>query len=314
MIGSAAVDARHLELLRAVGFRSVAVIPIKLGRRVLGAMTLVSAESGRILSQPDVELAEQVGARAAVAIENSRIYSERSKIAHTLQQSLLPEQLPDIPGYELASAYIPAFEDNEVGGDFYDVWQAQEHWMLAVGDVTGKGVDAAALTSLARHTLRAASEFLSSPAALLAQLDAALQKQRRRSVCSAICARVERDGVTIAVGGHPLPIRVQSSGAEQAGEFGALLGAFDDVDWRETHLDLAPGNALVFFTDGVTDAVGEGGERYGLARLRAALERCHDCSAEKVVQTVTGAFDAFQVGAHADDMAVLALRRQPTSD
>ncbi|HEY3772871.1 MAG TPA: SpoIIE family protein phosphatase [Solirubrobacteraceae bacterium] len=311
MIGQAAVDGRHLELLRAVGFRSAAVIPIKLGERVLGAMTLVSAESGRTLDQSDLELAEQVGARAAVAIENSRIYSERSRIAHTLQQSLLPEELPDVPGYELASAYIPAFEHNEVGGDFYDVWQARGQWMLAVGDVTGKGVEAAALTALVRHTLRATSDFLSSPAELLVQLDVTLKRQRRRSVCTAICARIEPDGVTLAVGGHPLPLRVHPSGAEQVGEFGALLGAFDEVDWHDLHVDLAPGNTLVFFTDGVTDAIGDDGERYGLERLHVALARCGGCTAEQVVETVTGAVEAFQAGEHADDTAVLALHRRP---
>ncbi len=310
MITNAAVDARHLELLRAVGFRSAAVIPIKLGRRVLGAMTLVSAESGRTLNQSDVELAEQVGARAAVAIENARIYSERSKIAHTLQQSLLPEELPEIPGYQLASAYIPAYEDNEVGGDFYDVWQANGRWFLAIGDVTGKGVEAAALTSLVRHTLRATSDFRASPAELLAHLDATLKRQRRRSVCTAICARVESDGVTLAVAGHPLPIRVTRTGAEQVGEFGALLGAFDDAGWQDAHLDLAPGNSLVFFTDGVTDAVGKDGERYGLQRLRDALAHCDDSPARTLIQTVTGAIAAFQVGAHADDTAIVALHRR----
>jgi len=311
MISGAAVDGRHLELLRAVGFRSAAVVPITLGERVLGAMTLVSAESGRTLDRSDLELAEQVGARAAVAIENARIYSERSQIAHTLQQSLLPEELPDVPGYELASAYIPAFEYTEVGGDFYDVWQARGQWMLAVGDVTGKGVEAATLTSLVRHTLRATSDFLSSPAELLAQLDATLKRQRRRSVCTAICARVEPDGVTLAVGGHPLPLRVHPSGAEQAGEFGPLLGAFDEVDWQDRHVELPPGDTLVFFTDGVTDALRDDGERYGLERLRGALARCGEDTAAQVVATVTAAVEAFQAGEHADDTAVLALHRRP---
>lgn len=314
LISRAAVDERHLELLHAVGFRSAAVIPIRLGERVMGAMTLVSAESGRTLDRSDVELAEQVGARAAVAIENSRIYGERSRIAHTLQQSLLPEDLPDVPGYELASAYIPAFEYDEVGGDFYDVWEAEGQWMLAVGDVTGKGVEAAALTSLVRHTLRATAKFLSSPAELLAALDATLKKQRRRSVCTAICARIETDGVTLAVGGHPLPVRVHRTGAEQVGVFGALLGAFDQVDWHDQRVDLAPGNALVFFTDGVTDAISEGGERYGVERLRVALAGCRADSAEHVVETITGAVAAFQAGEHADDTAILALRRRHDHD
>ena len=108
MLAQAAVDDRHLELLRAVGFRSVLIVPMRLGERILGAMTLVSAESIRTLDQFDQALAEQVAARAAVAIENSRLYSQRSSIARTLQRSLLPEQLPTIPGYERASIYLPA--------------------------------------------------------------------------------------------------------------------------------------------------------------------------------------------------------------
>src|SRR4029077_20392573 len=103
-----------------------------LGDRILGAMTLVSAESIRVLDQFDVELAEQVAARAAVAIENSRLYSERSSIARTLQQSLLPDQLPEIPGYELASIYLPAVETSMVGGDFYDVWAVGDSWMVVI--------------------------------------------------------------------------------------------------------------------------------------------------------------------------------------
>ena len=103
MLVRVAVDEHHLELLRAVGLRSAAVVPMLIGDRILGAMTLVSADSGRVLGDFDLALAEQVAARAAVAIENARLYSERSSIAHTLQQSLLPSRLPEIPGYELAA-------------------------------------------------------------------------------------------------------------------------------------------------------------------------------------------------------------------
>lgn len=138
MLVEAAIDARHLELLRAVGLHSALIVSMRLGGRILGALTLVRSDSGRVLDQFDQQLAEQVAARAAVAIENSSLYSERSAIARTLQQSLLPEQLPEIRGYELASVYVPALQSSLVGGDFYDVWSVGESWIVIIGGRDGK--------------------------------------------------------------------------------------------------------------------------------------------------------------------------------
>lgn len=314
MLLQAAVSDEHLALLRAVEMRSAAIVPIRLGKRILGAMTLVGAESGRVLDRADLELAEQIASRAAVAIENSRLYSERSTIARTLQKSLLPERLPEIAGYELAGAYLPAFEGTEVGGDFYDAWGVGDGWMMTIGDVTGKGFEAAALTSLVRHNLRAMSEFVSSPAELLARLDLVLKKQRGGSTCTAILLRLDEDGATLAMGGHPLPIRITSAGAEQVGEFGPMLGAFEGVAWRDTMVPLPPGSILVMYTDGVTDAVGTDGERYGQFRLRDTLDACRDFTASKVVRRLNDALANFQVGGHADDTAILAIRHMPEAD
>lgn len=314
MLLQAAVSDEHLALLRAVEMRSAAIVPIRLGKRILGAMTLVGAESGRVLDRADLELAEQIASRAAVAIENSRLYSERSTIARTLQTSLLPERLPEIAGYELAGAYLPAFEGTEVGGDFYDAWGVRGGWMLTIGDVTGKGFEAAALTSLVRHNLRAMSEFVSRPAELLARLDLVLKKQRGGSTCTAILLRLDDDGATLAMGGHPLPIRITSVGAEQVGDFGPMLGAFEGVEWRDTTVALPPGSILVLYTDGVTDAVGTDGERYGQFRLRDTLDACREFTASKVVQRLNDALASFQVGSHADDTAILAIRHMPEAD
>ena len=313
MLVLAAVDERHLELLRTVGLRSAVVVPMRLGRKTLGAMTLVSAESLRTLDRFDLQLAEQIASRAAVAIENARLYTERSAIAHTLQQSLLPEQLPDIPGYELASMYVPAIESSEVGGDFYDVWQTEDSWMMIVGDVTGKGVDAATLTSLVRHTMRAASEFEHGPAALLARVDATLKRQDGRSICTALCIRLREGHVTIAVGGHPLPLLLTTDAVTEVGEHGPLLGGFDDVAWRDATFELQPGSALLSYTDGVTDAVDENGRRYGPARLRETLRDSTIHSASTVIETLGRALDEFQSGTHADDTAALVLRRNGVS-
>jgi PAS domain S-box-containing protein len=311
MLVRASVDERHLELLRAVGLRSAVIVPMRIGGRILGAMTLVSADSGRVLDRFDLALAEQVADRSAVAIENSRLYSERSSIAHTLQQSLLPEQLPEIPGYELASVYIPAFESDEVGGDFYDVWELDDGWMMIIGDVTGKGVEAAALTSLVRHTMRVASEFESSPAQLLGRVDAILKRQEGHSICTALCVRLSGHRAVVAAGGHPLPFYMGPEGLERAGEHGPLLGGFDNVSWDEVAIEIEPGGALIAYTDGVTDAIGEDGTRYGLARLCDTLTELRGRSAAGVIEGLTLALGEFQVGAHADDTAALVLQRQP---
>lgn len=309
LLVQAAVDERHLELLRTVGLRSVLAVPMRLGQRILGALTLVTSESGRVLDESDVQLAEQVAAQAAVAIENSRLYSQRSSIARTLQQSLLPEQLPEVPGYELASVYLPAMAGSLVGGDFYDVWQVGDSWLVIIGDVTGKGVEAAALTALVRHTMRTASEFLSSPAELLASVDRTLKHRPSLSVCTALCLKLEPDRATLAVAGHPLPLYLTGTTVTGLGEHGPLLGAFTEAEWRDVIVELEPGSTLVAYTDGVTDALDADRRRFGLDRLCDALRGCGDRSAAEVVERLTAALADFQPGGHADDTAALVLRR-----
>lgn len=314
MLIDAAIDERHMELLRAVGLRSGLVVPMKLGERTLGALTLVSSESGRALDEFDLQLAEQVAARAAVAIENSRLYSQRSAIARTLQQSLLPERLPEVPGYALASVYLPATQGSLVGGDFYDVWPVGDSWMLIIGDVTGKGVQAAALTAVVRHTMRTASEFLTSPAELLAQVDRTLKQRPTLSVCTALCLRLEGDQATLAVGGHPLPLYLARQQVTTVGEHGPLLGAFSEAAWHDVTIELEAGSTLFAYTDGITDAVDEARSRFGLDRLCDALRDVSGRPATEVVEFLTGALADFQTGAHADDTAAIVLQRLPSAN
>ncbi len=309
MLVQSARDERHLELLRAVGFRSALIVPMLIGDRILGAMTLVSAESVVVFDEVDLALAEAAASRAAVAIENSRLYSERSAIARTLQRSLLPERLPEIPGYELASIYLPALQTSMVGGDFYDVWELGDSWMLLVGDVTGKGIEAASLTALVRHSVRTASEFESSPARLLALVDRTLKKRGGLSVCTAMCLRLEHDEATFSAGGHPLPLCVNAQGASELGEHGPLLGAFEDVRWQDFTVPLKPGSTIVAYTDGVTDAREASGARFGAARLSQTLVELAGRPAAEIVERLTATLDAFQTDAHADDTAALVLRR-----
>ena len=156
--------------------------PMTLRDRVLGVISFVSAESGRRFDEHDLALAEDLALRAAAAVENARLFETASAIAQTLQTSLLPPVLPELPGMELAAAYLPAGKGYEVGGDFYDVFNtADDQWYLVIGDVCGKGAEAAAVTALARYTIRAAAVRRRSPAAILRWLsDAMLQQAERR--------------------------------------------------------------------------------------------------------------------------------------
>jgi PAS domain S-box-containing protein len=308
LLVEAAVDDEHLELLRAVGMRAVLIVPMVARSRTIGALTLVSAESARAFDQSDVEFAEQIAERAALAVDNARLYSERSEVARTLQSSLLPEALPDLPGWEIAALYRPAGHESEVGGDFYDFWEVGGDWLMLIGDVTGKGVGAATVTSLVRHTAWAASDFDRRPAAILSRVDAALKRRPSLSVCTALCLRISEGRGTLASGGHPLPLHLGEHGVSEAGRHGTLLGAFSSVDWPETPFEMQPGETLVAFTDGVTDTVGEGDERFGLGRLKEILAHTQNESPMVIRERLVAALEEFQVGAQADDTAIVIMR------
>jgi serine phosphatase RsbU (regulator of sigma subunit) len=309
MVQRAARDEEHQKLLQQVGLRAALIVPMVARGRTLGALTLVSAESGRTFDQGDVEFAEQVAVRAALAVDNARLFAERSEVARTLQESLLPDALPSIPGWEVATLYRPAGHGNEVGGDFYDFWEVDGCWLMVIGDVTGKGVAAASVTSLVRYTARAAAEFDSRPAKILAQIDAALKRRPQTSICTALCVKLGDEHITLASGGHPLPFVVGVHGVRQVGAPGTMLGAFEGAAWPEASFTVKQGETLVAITDGVTDVVGKDRERFGRGRLRELLGGMgNGLSAEDLCNGVTDALDAFQVGAQADDTALVVMR------
>jgi serine phosphatase RsbU (regulator of sigma subunit) len=276
--------------------------------RTIGALTLVSAESGRTFDDSDMEFAEQIAERAALAVENARLYSERTAVARTLQSSLLPEALPEVPGWEIATLYRPAGHESEVGGDFYDFWEVDDDWLMMIGDVTGKGVRAATVTSLVRHTAWAASDFDPRPARILARVDGALKRRPSLSVCTAMCLRISLGRGVLCSGGHPLPLHLGERGVREVGRHGTLLGAFSAVDWPEVPFEMQPGETLVAFTDGVTDTVGRGDERFGMGRLKEILTRTQNESPTVIRERLVAALEDFQVGAQADDTAIVIMR------
>jgi PAS domain S-box-containing protein len=311
LIERAARDEEHLELIRQLGMRSGMAVPMRIAGETLGVITLVSAESGRRFDEDDLAFVEDLALRAATAVQNAHLYAAQERVAHTLQASLLPERLPELPGWETSAAYQAGERDAEVGGDFYDILPVANGYLIMLGDVTGKGVEAAALTALVRYSARMAARFDPRPARVLSLVNQVLREQPRLSLVTAVCALLATGGdratVTVASAGHPLPLR-RRPGEEPAilGDHGVLLGVEGEDDWRESVMEIAPGDTLLFYTDGVTETPGED-DRFGDARLREAVARAGETPAELLAEIEQTLRD-FQSGAALDDRAMLALR------
>ena len=286
--------------------------PLRVRDRVLGTLTLVSVESGRQFDAHDRDVAEDLALRAAAAVENARLYETRSAIAHTLQSSLLPPVLPELPGIEIAAAYRPAGEGHEVGGDFYDMFStAEDQWYAIIGDVCGKGAGAAAVTALARYTIRAAAVRQRSPSAILRWLSDAMIQQSEGAgrFCTIACVHLDLSAtparVTVACGGHPLPLAIRAGGGfDEVGTPGTLLGLIAGPTLQDRSTDLAPGDTLVLYTDGLTEG-GAPGRVVQPAELAAAAGNGGSVgdAVRRMVETGIGA-----LAAPRDDVAVLALR------
>ncbi len=313
MLEAGAEDAEHLEIIRGLGLRAGIIAPLRARGRTLGAITFVVAESGRRLTREDVDLVEELARRAGLSVDNARLYTERSAIAHTLQAELLPSRLPDIPGVSLAVRYRAAGELNEVGGDFYDVFEKRDGgWAFEIGDVSGKGAEAAAVTALARHTVRTASLQPASPKSLLETLNDALLLQRAGSEFCTVClARLSLEPglrrLTVALGGHPPALLLRADGTVEAiGEPGTLLGVFADPDLREAETDLAPGDTVLLYTDGVTEA-GPTGAEIGDEGLAELLGTLRGLGPEAIVDAIEQAAVDIQDGQPRDDIALVAF-------
>ena len=242
--------------------------------------------------------------------------SERhaTTLARTLQQTLIPPALPQIDGVEIAAAYRPAGDGEEVGGDFYDMFEvADGDWVMAIGDVCGKGAEAAVVTALARYTVRAAAARHVSPSEVLTVLNEALLRHDSSRFCTVALLRLHRSGegwkLTLASGGHPLPLLSSPASAPTSvGRHGTMVGAFDEVSFHDSVVDLGPGERLVFFTDGVTEAR-RGKSFFGADRLRSVLAGPGDAAA--VVETLLSAVLDFQSGRASDDIAIVVLQVPP---
>lgn len=322
VLSAIARSDEHLSLLRQLGFGAVVTVPLRARQRQLGTIT-VATSRGRVLDDETVDTVVEVARRAATAIDNAQLHTElqshaatSAALARTLQQSLLPPALPQIPGLDLAAQYVPATLGMDIGGDFYDVFRlGRATWGVVVGDVCGHGAEAAAVTAFARYTLRAAAGSTRSPARALRLLNDTMLRQRAEAGSHRFVtilnarATVRRGSVaiTFSIGGHPLPVLRRHDGSTVAiGQPGTLLGALDDVALHDTEVVLESGDRLVIVTDGVLEAR-RGAEQFGEPRLLDLVCRSGNLTPGELAAAVADAATTYAGGTLTDDIAVLVL-------
>jgi sigma-B regulation protein RsbU (phosphoserine phosphatase) len=296
-----------LDIVRADGTRLPALVNSVLERDAAGAPVVIRTA---VFDATDRREYERELLRAKQRAEESE--ARERLLSRTLQQTLIPPTPPVIPYLDVAAGYRPAGAGDEVGGDFYDVFElGTDDWVVAIGDVCGKGVDAAVVTAVARYTLRAAAVRMSRPSEALRTLNDVLLRHETDRFCTVALLRLRRrdDGWTacLSVGGHPLPLLVRADGTRESfGQPGSLVGVLEDAVFADDETPLRPGDTLVLFTDGVTEAR-RGDEFFGEAGLVAAVAR-HAGDAATVAGGLVDEVVAFQDGDTRDDTAVVVVR------
>ncbi len=308
--------AEARQILEALQLTSMIAVPLVTQRGVVGAIQFVTAESGHEYDDDDVALAEAAAGRIAAALDVLWFSDQHRYTASTLQTALLPPQLPTISGIEVSTKYFPAGTTNEVGGDFYDLFAiGQQKWAFLIGDVCGNGPHAAAVTSIARHTVRAAARHGHDHRAVLEWVNDAVLQSDRKLFCTAIYGTIDawsgKWRVRLSAAGHPLPVLRRASGPTcTLGKPGTLLGVLPKITTTPVEVFLEPGDVLLLYTDGMTDLP----PPYGIlpddvVALVANIEpittadnftdAVHKCITARVADT-----------ARSDDIALLAFRAE----
>jgi serine phosphatase RsbU (regulator of sigma subunit) len=306
------------ETLRKYRFKSCVLLPLGARGSVLGALTLWIMRPAKAFDETARRTAKRLADRAALALDNARLHEQQRHIASVLQHSLLPRSLPEIRGFESSSRFLAAGEAYEVGGDFYDVFRSGSgSWTAVIGDVCGKGPEAASLTALARYTVRTASSPDSSPSDVLRTLHDSINAERSDfRFCTAALARIQTPAngsgearLTVALGGHPLPIILRKDGAvDPIGRPGTLLGVLPSPVLTDADATLDVGDSLILYTDGVLD-VRDAGERGDPDWLAKQIAEFAGKSANEIAEALANAAIERHGGEPRDDIAILVLHR-----
>jgi PAS domain S-box-containing protein len=314
LLAAAAVDEEHLRLLRELHLRSAVSVPLVAHGRVLGVMTWVSADESRRFGHADLSFVEDLAQRAAVAIDNSQLHSQTREAAVRLQRAVLPDRLPDLPGWAFASYYSPAGR-TEVGGDFYDAIEVEDGVVLFVGDVMGRGVEAAAAMAQMRAAVRAYVALDPSPERVVRRLDTMFESYDSAQLVTLVFVWAPRGGGSLHVvnAGHPPPLLLHTGGRFETldGEVGAPLGLGLGAQRRRSYTVAFSGtDTLLLYTDGLIERRDEDID-VGQQRLVDACDTllAHDHLERCLADLVEGVRDHTRE----DDVAALAARRIPGS-
>ena len=311
--GLLGADADGRPVLMTLGATSLLCVPIADEVASYGTLTLARTAAAGHFEVADLALAQEIGQHLAIAMRVDRMFRHRSEVAETLQASLLPTRLPAVPGLELAAAYIGATQSQEVSGDFYDVFRSRDAWAIAIGDVCGKGQEAAAMTAAARHAIRALAHVHASPQEVLAAANEVLVAgdYDERFVTAKLAVLERSDGgllVRLGSAGHPGPAVVRADGRVEILEGNGLpLGLFPQAGLSHMELELAAGDLLFFYTDGVTEARSMSMEFFE-DRLADELAAMAGRSATQTVRAVQELVTTFSQGELRDDVTILAVR------
>ena len=302
-------DPEQLQVFREVGFSSVLIVPLIARARTLGTLSLVYAESGRRYDEDDLRFAEDLARRAAIAVDNARLYTQEHHAVVTLQQSLLPRQLPDIHGMEFAARYLPATSELDVGGDWYDaIALGDGNVGLVIGDVAGHGLDAAAVMGQFRNALRAYALDGRGPAAAVERLNRLTRTFEQNDMATLVYGEFDAssNNMSFVRAGHPPPLLRGPDGRVTAvnGQGSLPVGVSPSAHYEASVVELTPATTMLLYTDGLVERRGEALED-GIARLQRILADAPD-SLEALCDHVIEA--AAPDRERADDIALLALR------
>lgn len=305
------------QLVRELASGPAISIPLVAHGRALGRMTIGKNESDDF-TREEVDVADDLSRRVASAMENARLHEKQAAMSSALQRSLLPakEKEPVIPHVDHAVFYRPADEKNQVGGDFYDVFAASGRWCFAIGDVCGTGPEAAAVTGLARHTLRALAKEGFTPSHIMQRLNMAILDENTSTrfltmLYGEMTPATDEGGgmrVRMVSAGHPLPMRLNQKGeVENFGTSQPLLGAFEDVGFTTESVDIRPGEVVLAVTDGVTERRSNT-DMLGDEGLMEIFSGCSGLTAQAVISRIDRELEEYAPGGHTDDTAMMVLR------